>query len=39
MIETLVLRFGQIEAFFWVVGLVLQLLTQVERDAVHAVQS
>ena len=33
MIETLVLRFGQIEAFFWVVGLVLQLLTLVERDA------
>jgi hypothetical protein len=39
MIETLVLRLGQIEAFFWVVGLVLQLLTLVERDAVHAVQS
>ena len=39
MIETLVLRLVQIEAFSWVVGLVLQLLTLVERDAVNAVQS
>lgn len=39
MSETLVLRLGQIEASSWVVGLVLQLLTLVERDAVNAVQS
>ena len=39
MIETLVLRFGQIEAFFCVVGLVLQLLTLAALAAVHAVQS
>ena len=39
MIETFVLRLGQIEAFFCVGGLVLQLLTLVEREAVHAVQS